>query len=64
MSITLQDDSKSLNEVVVIGYGVAKKSRLNRFCYSYQARFKNKGVVVNAQDMITGKVAGVNVTSK
>ena len=24
---------------------------------------KNKGVVVNAQDMLTGKVAGVNITS-
>jgi iron complex outermembrane receptor protein len=26
MNITLEDDSKSLNEVVVIGYGVAKKN--------------------------------------
>ncbi len=28
MNITLADDSKSLNEVVVIGYGVAKKNDL------------------------------------
>ena len=28
MNITLEDDSKSLNEVVVIGYGVAKKNDL------------------------------------
>ena len=38
MNITLEDDSKALNEVVVIGYGVAKKNRLDRFRYSYQAR--------------------------
>ena len=63
MSITLQDDSKSLNEVVVIGYGVAKKSDLTGSVTAIKPDSKNKGVVVNAQDMLTGKVAGVNITS-
>ena len=63
MNITLEDDSKALNEVVVIGYGVAKKSDLTGSVTAIKPDFKNKGVVVNAQDMLTGKVAGVNITS-
>ena len=63
MNITMTDDSKSLNEVVVIGYGVAKKSDLTGSVTAIKPDSKNKGVVVNAQDMLTGKVAGVNITS-
>ena len=63
MSITLSDDSKALNEVVVIGYGVAKKSDLTGSVTAIKPDSKNKGVVVNAQDMLAGKVAGVNITS-
>lgn len=63
MNITMSDDSKSLSEVVVIGYGVAKKSDLTGSVTAIKPDSKNKGVVVNAQDMLTGKVAGVNITS-
>ena len=63
MNITMSDDSKALNEVVVIGYGVAKKSDLTGSVTAIKPDSKNKGVVVNAQDMLTGKVAGVNITS-
>ena len=63
MSITLADDSKALNEVVVIGYGAVKKSDLTGSVTAIKPDSKNKGVVVNAQDMLTGKVAGVNITS-
>lgn len=63
MNITLEDNSKALNEVVVIGYGVAKKSDLTGSVTAIKPDSKNKGVVVNAQDMLTGKVAGVNITS-
>lgn len=61
--ITLQDDSKTLNDVVVIGYGVAKKSDLTGSVTALKPDSKNKGVVVNPQDMLAGKIAGVNVTS-
>ncbi len=64
MAITLNEDqAQSLNEVVVIGYGVAKKSDLTGSVAALKPDGKNKGVVVNAQDMLGGKVAGVNVTS-
>lgn len=63
--VTLQDDAaQSLNEVVVIGYGVAKKSDLTGSVSALKPDSKNKGVVVNPQDMLSGKVAGVNVMSQ
>ena len=63
MNITMTDDSKSLNEVVVIGYGAVKKSDLTGSVTAIKPDSKNKGVVVNAQDMLAGKVAGVNIIS-
>ena len=63
MAVTLKADEKSLNEVVVIGYGVAKKTDLTGSVTALTPDSKNKGLVVNAQDMIQGKVAGVNVTN-
>ena len=61
--IVLQDDAKMLENIVVIGYGVAKKSDLTGSVTAVKPDTKNKGVVVNPQDMIVGKIAGVNVTS-
>ena len=62
--VTLQDDAaESLNEVVVIGYGAVKKSDLTGSVTALKPDSKNKGLVVNAQDMIAGKIAGVSVTS-
>lgn len=64
VTVVLKDDaSQSLNEVVVIGYGVAKKSDLTGSVTAMKPDSKNKGLVVNAQDMMQGKIAGVNVTS-
>lgn len=64
VTIVLQDDAaKALNEVVVIGYGAVKKSDLTGSVTALKPDSKNKGLVVNAQDMIAGKVAGVNITS-
>ena len=60
---TLSDDSKALNEVVVIGYGAVKKSDLTGSVTALKPDSKNHGLIVNAQDMIQGKIAGVNVTS-
>ena len=61
--ITLQEDNAVLNEVVVIGYGQVKKSDLTGSVTALRPDGKNKGVVVNAQDMLSGKVAGVNIIS-
>lgn len=61
--ITLVEDSEMLDEVVVIGYGVAKKNDLTGSVTAIKPDEKNKGLVTNAQDMMQGKIAGVNVTN-
>ncbi|MDY6022823.1 MAG: SusC/RagA family TonB-linked outer membrane protein, partial [Sodaliphilus sp.] len=64
VQVVLQDNSQVLNEVVVIGYGVAKKKDLTGSVAALKPDTKNKGVVVSAQDMLAGKIAGVAVTSE
>ncbi len=61
--VIIMEDNTMLEEAVVIGYGVAKKSDLTGSVTAIKPDEKNRGVVVNAQDMIQGKIAGVNVTS-
>ncbi len=63
MEITLEDNTTVLDNVVVIGYGRAKKSDLTGSVTAINPDSKNKGVVVSAQDALAGKIAGVNVTS-
>ena len=62
LNITLQEDSELLEDVVVIGYGVARKNDLTGSVTAMKPDEKNRGVVTNAQDMLQGKIAGVNVT--
>ena len=61
--IVLEEDSQVLENVVVIGYGTVKKNDLTGSVTALRPDAKNKGVVVSAQDMLSGKVAGVSVTS-
>ena len=61
--VVLKSDAQVLDNVVVIGYGTVKKSDLTGSVTALKPDSKNKGLVVNAQDMIQGKVAGVNVIS-
>ncbi len=61
--VTLQDDATVLGDVVVIGYGVAKKNDLTGSVTAIKPDEKNHGLITNAQDMMQGKIAGVSVTS-
>ena len=63
ISIVMHEDDQSLNEVVVIGYGTAKKEDLTGSVIAVNPDSKNPGLETNAQDMIQGQIAGVNVTS-
>lgn len=63
MDITMEENTQTLNEVVVIGYGVARKSDLTGSVTALKPDAKNKGVTVSAQDMLGGKIAGVTVTN-
>lgn len=59
--VTLQDDSQMLNDVVVIGYGRAKKNDLTGSVTAIKPDEMSKGITNNASDMLVGKVAGVDV---
>ncbi len=63
IEVTLLDDQTVLQDVVVIGYGAVKKSDLTGSVTALRPDSKNKGLVVNPQDMMQGKIAGVSVTS-
>ncbi len=62
--ITLEDDSQVLDAVVVIGYGSVKKNDMTGSVTAIKPDKLNKGLITNAQDMMTGKIAGVSVISK
>jgi TonB-linked SusC/RagA family outer membrane protein len=63
-NITLEAEDKSLNEVVVIGYGTAKKKDLTGATASVSGAEIVKIPVTSAAQAITGKIAGVNVVTQ
>jgi iron complex outermembrane receptor protein len=63
MVFVLKDDTELLDEVVVIGYGQAKKNDLTGSVTAIKPDEMNKGLTTSAQDMMQGKIAGVNVVN-
>lgn len=62
-TILLKEDAIALGEVVAIGYGTVKKNDATGSLTSIKPDNMNKGLTTNPQDMLVGKIAGVNVTS-
>lgn len=58
----MEEDLKSLNEVVVIGYGTQKKADVTSAVVSVKAEDFTKGNFNDAGDLIKGKVAGLTIT--
>lgn len=54
---------KSLNEVVVIGYGTQQKKNLTGAISTVEAKDFQKGSITTVDQLVTGKVAGVSITS-
>lgn len=63
MDITLKEDSKTLEEVVVVGYGVQKKSSLTGAVSSVKAEDMEARTITRAEQALQGKTAGVQVLS-
>ncbi|HFX17846.1 MAG TPA: SusC/RagA family TonB-linked outer membrane protein, partial [Flavobacteriales bacterium] len=63
MNVKLSEDTESLNEVVVVGYGSSKKSDLTGSVDKVTPKDFTVAPVTNAQSLITGKVAGVTVVA-
>ena len=62
--ITLTEDSKALEEVVVIGYGVQKKSVVTAAISQVSGDELAKGSPTNFQNALKGKVSGVQIMSE
>lgn len=63
INVVMKEDASILEEVLVIGYGTAKKEDLTGAVDMVTSEDFNKGPINSAQELITGKIAGVNVTS-
>ena len=61
--VVLEEDRMLMNEVVVVGYGTMRRSDLTGSITTIGERDFQRGVVANPTSLITGKVAGVQVTS-
>jgi iron complex outermembrane receptor protein len=63
IEVKLVSDSQVLSEVVVIGYGQVKKADATGSVTAIKPDDMNKGLNTSAQDMMQGKIAGVNVVN-
>ena len=63
MNIVLQEDTQQLEDVVVIGYGAIKKKDLTGSVNLVTDKDFNKAPAVNADQLIQGKIAGVQMAS-
>lgn len=64
LNIALQETSKTLTEVVVIGYGSSKKKDLTGSVTSVNSKDFHKAPVTNVEGLIANKVAGVQITPR
>lgn len=63
INVTLADDAQALEEVVVIGYGTAKKKDLTGAVSTVKGAELAKVPVTNVAEALTGKLAGVQITT-
>lgn len=63
INVTLKEDTKSLDEVVVVGYGTQKKSDITGAVASVGEDQLKGQPVSNVSEAMQGRVAGVQITS-
>lgn len=63
IAFTLEDEFTELDELVVVGYGVQKKSDVTGALTRVDAEVLNSRPVSNAFEALQGKAAGVDITS-
>lgn len=63
MTVRLQPDNKVLDEVVVVGYGVQKKSSVTGAISQVKPEDIENRTISNAQQALQGKTSGVQVIS-
>ena len=63
VEVSLASSADQLNDVVVIGYGTARKKDLTGSVVSLQAKNFNQGAIVSPSQLLQNKVAGLEVTN-
>lgn len=63
MTIRLSSDANLLQETVVIGYGVQRKTDLTGSVSNVNSKDFNQGVINSPEQLINGKVSGVQITN-
>lgn len=62
LNVVLVSDARSLSEVVVIGYGSQRKKDLTGSIATVSSREFQPGNIVNPEQLVAGKLAGVSIT--
>ncbi|MGY4538349.1 TonB-linked SusC/RagA family outer membrane protein [Mucilaginibacter sp. UYNi724] len=62
LTIQMAQNSKSLSEVVVVGYGTSRKSDITGAVSNIAAKDLNPGPITNPLQQLAGKAAGVNIS--
>ena len=63
INVTMGEDTQLLDEVVVIGYGSSTKRELSSSIVQVNKRDFQQGAANNPMEMLTGKVAGLNIVN-
>lgn len=63
IDVFLKDDQSELKEVIVIGYGSVKKKDATTAVETLKSESFNKGISTSPEQLLQGKIAGVQVTS-
>jgi TonB-linked SusC/RagA family outer membrane protein len=63
IDVVMEETTVDLNEVIVVGYGTARRRDVTGSVQSVKAKDFNKGVIVSPDQAIQGKAAGVMIIS-
>lgn len=63
MNVVLAESSSELSEVVVVGYGSLAKKEISSSIVQVDKNQFNQGAVTDPMELVSGKVAGLNVNS-
>ncbi|MBC6612085.1 SusC/RagA family TonB-linked outer membrane protein [Hymenobacter sp. BT507] len=63
VQISLQEDSKALGDVVVVGYGTARKEDVTGSVTTLTEKEFNRGTFTSPDQLIQGRVSGVQVSN-
>lgn len=63
LSVELSTDTKSLEEILVIGYGSVKKEDATGSVEAVSSKDFNAGAISSPQDLLVGKASGVQITN-